>query len=185
MSDAAKVLVGEHDFGQMGRAMTPGGSTIRQVTAFDVVRVGELVRLEVEANAFLRHQVRRMASRIAQVLRGKYRPEFSPHVAFGDHVVVVNAEKVKVTGAKLEQKVYYRHSGYPGGLREDRLNVLLKKDPERVIRLAVRGMLPRNRLARQQLGNLKIYAGQEHPHAAQSPRAMIVAPAHAAAAEEE
>jgi large subunit ribosomal protein L13 len=111
----------------------------------------------------------RMASGIAQVLRGKHRPEFSPHIEHGDHVVVVNATKVHVTGAKLQQKYYYRHSGYPGGLREDRLDDLLRKDPERVIRLAVRGMLPRNRLARHQLRNLKVYPGAEHPHQAQSP----------------
>ncbi len=111
----------------------------------------------------------RMASHVAQVLRGKHRPEFAPHMDFGDYIVVVNAEKIHVTGAKLEQKRYYRHSGYPGGLREDTLGTLIKKDPERVIRLAVRGMLPRHRLGRQLLRKLKIYAGPAHPHAAQVP----------------
>jgi large subunit ribosomal protein L13 len=116
-----------------------------------------------------------MASQIAQVLRGKHRPEFSPHVDFGDYIVVVNAEKIHVTGAKLEQKRYYRHSGYPGGLREDTLGKLLNKDPERVIRLAVRGMLPRHRLGRQLLRKLKVYPGPVHPHAAQVPQPLSLA----------
>jgi large subunit ribosomal protein L13 len=114
----------------------------------------------------------RMASQIAQVLRGKHRPEFSPHVDFGDYIVVVNAEKIHVTGAKLYQKKYYRHSGYPGGLREDTLGKLITKDPERVIRLAVRGMLPRHRLGRQLLRKLKVYPGPVHPHEAQVPQPL-------------
>jgi large subunit ribosomal protein L13 len=114
----------------------------------------------------------RLASRVAQVLRGKHRADFTPHLDGGDHVIVVNAAKVRVTGAKLEQKFYYRHSGYPGGLREDRLDVVLRKDPERVIRQAVKGMLPGTRLGRQQLRKLKVYADGAHPHAAQSPQVM-------------
>jgi large subunit ribosomal protein L13 len=114
----------------------------------------------------------RLASRIAQLLRGKHRPMFAPHLDLGDYVVVVNAEKVAVTGSKLDQKAYYRHSGYPGGLREETLAVVLKRTPERAIRDAVKGMLPRNRLGRQMLGKLKVYAGPEHPHHGQSPEPL-------------
>jgi large subunit ribosomal protein L13 len=111
----------------------------------------------------------RLATRIALVLRGKHRPQYTPHLDMGDYVVVVNAAKIGVTGNKLDQKMYYRHSGYPGGLREMTLAQLMRRRPERVIRLAVRGMLPRHRLGRALLKKLKIYAGPEHPHAAQGP----------------
>jgi large subunit ribosomal protein L13 len=111
----------------------------------------------------------RLASEVASVLRGKRRPTFTPSVDTGEHVIVVNAAKVRVTGDKLEQKVYYRHSGYPGGLKERRLKDLLREHPERVIEHAVRGMLPKNRLGRQLFKKLKVYAGAEHPHAAQKP----------------
>jgi large subunit ribosomal protein L13 len=111
----------------------------------------------------------RLATQIADALRGKRKPEYTPHCDTGDFVVVVNAEKVRVTGKKLEDKLYHRHSGYPGGLRTRTLGEMLERRPEEVIRLAVRGMLPRNRLARQQLGKLKVYAGPEHPHQAQQP----------------
>jgi large subunit ribosomal protein L13 len=111
----------------------------------------------------------RLATQIADLLRGKGKPQYTPHVDSGDFVVVVNAEKVRVTGNKLEQKRYYRHSGYPGGLRERTLAEQLERRPEDVLRRAVKGMLPRNRLAARQLVKLKIYAGPEHPHAAQSP----------------
>jgi large subunit ribosomal protein L13 len=111
----------------------------------------------------------RLATEIADVLRGKHKPVYTPHVDTGDFVVVVNAEKVRVTGKKLEQKIYYRHSGYPGGLRERTLAEQLERRPEEVIRRAVRGMLPKNKLAAAQLRKLKIYAGPEHPHAAQNP----------------
>jgi large subunit ribosomal protein L13 len=114
----------------------------------------------------------RLATRIADVLRGKGKPQYTPHVDTGDFVVVVNAEKVRVTGNKLEQKRYYRHSGYPGGLRERTLAEQLARHPEEVLRLAVRGMLPKNRLAAGQLRKLKIYAGPEHPHTAQNPQPM-------------
>ena len=116
----------------------------------------------------------RLATRIADTLRGKQKPQYTPHVDTGDFVVVVNAEKVVVTGQKLDQKRYYRHSGYPGGIKERSLNDMLERRPEEVIRLAVKGMLPRNRLARQQLGKLKIYAGPEHPHQAQAPAPLEV-----------
>jgi large subunit ribosomal protein L13 len=111
----------------------------------------------------------RLATRIADTLRGKRKPEYTPHIDTGDFVVVVNAEKIAVTGKKLEQKIYYRHSGYPGGLRERTLREELDRRPTEVLRKAVKGMLPRNRLARQQITKLKIYAGPEHPHAAQNP----------------
>ena len=111
----------------------------------------------------------RLATQIADALRGKRKPEYTPHVDTGDFVIVVNAEKVRVTGDKLNAKLYHRHSGYPGGLRSRTLAEMLDRRPEEVIRLAVRGMLPRNRLARQQLGKLKVYAGPYHPHAAQKP----------------
>ena len=112
----------------------------------------------------------RLATQIADALRGKRKPAYTPHVDVGDFVVVVNAEKVAVTGAKRQQKMYYRHSGYPGGLKSRTLNDMLERRPEEVIRLAVRGMLPKNRLARKQLTKLKVYAGPDHPHAAQQPQ---------------
>ena len=112
----------------------------------------------------------RLATQIADTLRGKGKPEYTPHVDTGDFVVVVNAEKIAVTGKKLDQKIYYRHSGYPGGLRERTLRVQLDRFPTEVLRKAVRGMLPRNKLGRQQLTKLKIYTGPEHPHGAQEPK---------------
>jgi large subunit ribosomal protein L13 len=112
----------------------------------------------------------RLATRIADTLRGKLKPEYTPHMDTGDFVVVVNAEKIAVTGNKREQKLYHRHSGYPGGLRTRTLEEMLERRPEEVIRLAVKGMLPRNRLGRQQLRKLRVYAGPEHPHVAQKPK---------------
>jgi large subunit ribosomal protein L13 len=111
----------------------------------------------------------RLATRIADTLRGKRKPQYTPHVDTGDFVVVVNAERVRVTGKKLQDKMYYRHSGYHGGLKERTLAQMLEQRPEEVLRLAVKGMLPRNRLGRAQLRKLKIYAGPEHPHEAQAP----------------
>jgi large subunit ribosomal protein L13 len=116
----------------------------------------------------------RLATQIAERLRGKHKPQFAPHVDTGDFVVVVNAEKIAVTGKKLEQKIYYKHSGYPGGLRERTLKEQLNRQPTEVLRKAVKGMLPRNRLGRQQLTKLKIYAGPEHPHDAQAPTTLEV-----------
>ena len=112
----------------------------------------------------------RLATVIADTLRGKRKPVFTPHVDTGDFVVVVNAEKVRVTGNKLDQKMYYRHSGYPGGLKSRTLRDQLDRRPTEVIRKAVKGMLPKNRLAAVQLRKLKVYAGPEHPHAAQAPK---------------
>lgn len=116
----------------------------------------------------------RLATRIADALRGKRKPTYTPHLDGGDFVVVINAEKIAVTGAKLSNKLYYRHSGYPGGLRSRTLEEMLARQPEEVLRLAVKGMLPRNRLARKQMTKLKIYAGPEHPHAAQEPKPMEI-----------
>ena len=114
----------------------------------------------------------RLATRIADTLRGKGKPQYTPHVDTGDFVVVVNAEKIAVTGSKLDSKLYYRHSGYPGGLRSRTLREQLERRPTEVLRKAVKGMLPKNRLAAAQLTKLKIYAGPEHPHAAQSPKEL-------------
>ncbi len=120
------------------------------------------------------HTLGRLATRIADELRGKRKPEYTPHVDVGDFVIVVNAEKISVSGNKREEKRYYRHSGYPGGLRSRSLGEMLARRPEEVIRLAVKGMLPRTRLGRAQLRKLKVYAGPDHPHAAQQPEALDV-----------
>jgi large subunit ribosomal protein L13 len=114
----------------------------------------------------------RLATQIADTLRGKGKPQYTPHVDTGDFVVVVNAEKVVLTGKKLDDKIYYRHSGYPGGLRERTAREQLERRPTEVLRKAVKGMLPKNRLARQQINKLKIYAGPEHPHEAQEPKPL-------------
>jgi large subunit ribosomal protein L13 len=114
----------------------------------------------------------RLATRIADTLRGKNKPEYTPHIDTGDFVVVINAEKIKVTGKKLTDKIYYRHTGYPGGLRERTLQEQLDRRPEEVIRMAVKGMLPRTKMGRAQLVKLKIYVGDQHPHAAQNPRVL-------------
>ena len=112
----------------------------------------------------------RLATEVARLLRGKHKPDYTPHLDTGDFVVVVNAEKVKLTGEKLDQKVYYRHSGRPGSLKSETARERLDKYPERVIQAAVWGMLPKNRLGRKLLKKLKVYAGPEHPHEAQQPK---------------
>jgi len=117
----------------------------------------------------------RLATQIASVLRGKHKPEYTPHEDVGDFVVVVNAEKVQVTGRKLDQKQYYHHTGYPGGIKSITLRKQLQKHPERVIEHAVRGMLPHGPLGRRQFKKLKVYAGPEHPHQAQSPKPLPIA----------
>lgn len=114
----------------------------------------------------------RLASEVAAVLRGKNKPIFTPHMDCGDYVIVVNAEKIHVTGKKLDQKIYYRHSEYVGGMKETTLRELLAKKPERVVELAVKGMLPKGPLGRAMLTKLHVYAGAEHPHAAQKPEAL-------------
>ena len=116
----------------------------------------------------------RLASEIAHRLRGKHKAEYTPHVDTGDYIVVVNAEKVRVTGNKAKGKVYHRHTGYPGGLKSMTFEKLIDKAPERVIQGAVKGMLPRNPLGRAMFKKLKVYAGAEHPHAAQQPQALNI-----------
>ena len=113
----------------------------------------------------------RLATRVARLLTGKHKPSYATHIDAGDHVIVVNAEKIRVTGDKLESMTYARHSGYPGGFREEKLGELLERRPEEVVRRAVKGMLPHTRLGTQQLRKLKVYAGKDHPHQAQQPEA--------------
>lgn len=116
----------------------------------------------------------RLASVIAPVLRGKHKPTYAPHMDGGDYVVVVNADKVHVSGNKEIEKIYFRHSGYPGGLRVDTLDEMRAKHPERLVEFAVRGMLPKNKLGRRMFGKLKVYAGPDHPHAAQKPEPLVI-----------
>jgi large subunit ribosomal protein L13 len=136
-----------------------------------VAKEGEVVRkwflLDAEGKP-----LGRLASEIAKVLRGKHKPFFTPHVDTGDFVIVINAEKVKLTGKKLDDKIYYRHSGYPGGIKSINARRLLEKYPERVLMQAVRGMLPKNSLGRKQLKKLKVHAGPDHPHEAQKPERL-------------
>jgi len=114
----------------------------------------------------------RLASQIAQVLKGKHRPTYAPHMDMGDHVVVVNVEKIRVTGSKADKKVYHRHTGYPGGLRTTSFERMMEDHPDRILKKAVWGMLPNNRLGRQLLKKLRVYAGPEHRHVAQQPVAL-------------
>jgi len=117
----------------------------------------------------------RLASQVAARLRGKHKPEFTPHLDTGDFIIVINAEKVMLTGNKKDKKIYYRHTGYIGGLKQHTAREMLKKKPEDVIRLAVKRMLPKNKLGRKQLKKLKVYAGPEHPHKAQTPEELNLA----------
>ncbi|MFN2182997.1 MAG: 50S ribosomal protein L13 [Anaerolineae bacterium] len=114
----------------------------------------------------------RLASRIAPILKGKHKPSYTPHLDCGDFVIIVNAEKVRVTGRKMDQKFYHRHSGYPGGLTSISLRDQLGKHPERVLEAAIRGMLPKNKLGRRMIKKLKVYAGDGHPHEAQQPKPL-------------
>lgn len=116
----------------------------------------------------------RLASRIAMILRGKHKPEYTPHVDTGDYVIIINAAEVAVTGRKMDDKKYYSHSGYPGGIKEVTLKSLMEKFPERAISFAIKGMLPKNSLGRTMFSKLKVYAGSEHPHAAQQAEALEV-----------
>lgn len=116
----------------------------------------------------------RLASEIARILRGKHKPTYSPHLDVGDHVIVVNAKHVRLTGKKADQKAYFRHSGYMGGGREIPFKRLIRTHPERVIELAVKGMLPKTKLGRQMAKKLRVYAGEEHPHAPQNPRPLEI-----------
>ncbi len=133
---------------------------------------------EIEKNWFIADAadkiLGRFSSEIAQVLRGKHKPSYSPHMDMGDCVVVVNAEKIKVTGNKGKGKIYFRHSGYPGGTKFTDLNHVRRTKPERIIENAVKGMLPKNRLGRQIIKHLKVYAGADHPHAAQQPKELKI-----------
>jgi len=114
----------------------------------------------------------RLASQVAAILKGKHKPTYTPHVDTGDHVIIINADKVRLTGKKLQDKIYYRHSLYPGGLKKVTAGELLQRNPERMVRLAVWGMLPHNRLGRKMIKKLKVYAGDQHPHAAQQPEPL-------------
>lgn len=136
-----------------------------------VPKAGEIQRewLLVDANG---QNLGRLASRIAEILMGKHKPTFTPGLDTGDFVVVVNAKHITVTGKKLDEKIYYRYTGYPGGIREIKLRDLLAKHPDRVIQKAVWGMLPHNKLGRRMLKKLKIYAGADHPHEAQQPKTL-------------
>jgi large subunit ribosomal protein L13 len=116
----------------------------------------------------------RVASQAATILRGKHRPDFTPHQDTGDFVIIINAAKVRLTGAKAESKLYYRHTGYPGGIRTRTAGTILMEKPERLVEMAVRGMLPKNRLGRRLFTKLKVYRNAEHPHAAQKPQAVSV-----------
>ena len=116
----------------------------------------------------------RLATQIATILRGKHKPLYTPHVDTGDFVVVINAKKIHLTGNKLENKIYYRHSGYPGGIKATSAGELLEKKPETVIKHAVKGMLPKNKLGREQFKKLKVYPGKEHPHTSQMPQELKI-----------
>jgi len=116
----------------------------------------------------------RLASQVATILKGKHKPIYSPHMDVGDHVIVINAEKIRVTGKKASTKKYYRHSGYPGGLRSDSYEQLMARTPEKILHKAIWGMMPHNKLGRKMFKKLKIYAGSEHPHAAQNPETLEV-----------
>lgn len=136
-------------------------------------KVGELPRRWYVADAS-GLPLGRLASRVAAVLRGKHRPEFTPHVDCGDGVIVVNAEKVKLTGRKLEQKTHFHHSGYPGGVKLAPYKLVMKERPEQAVRWAVRGMLPHTRLGNRQIRHLKVYRGAEHPHVAQGAQPLAI-----------
>ena len=116
--------------------------------------------------------VGRLASRVASILRGKNKPIFTPHADTGDYVIIVNAEKIRFTGNKLEKKTYYRHSGFPGGIKEKTAKKIMNDSPEEIIMMAVRGMLPKNKLGREQFKKLKVYKGTDHPHIAQNPETL-------------
>ena len=116
----------------------------------------------------------RMATEVAQILRGKHKPTFAPHIDTGDHVIVVNADKVVLTSGKAEKKMVYHHTGFPGGIRSESYATLLAKKPAEIVRQSIRGMLPKNRLGRQQLSKLQVYAGPTHPHEAQKPKQLYL-----------
>jgi large subunit ribosomal protein L13 len=137
------------------------------------VRPGDIERLwhVVDAEG---QTLGRLASRIATILKGKHKTIYTPHADVGDYVIVINADKIRVTGRKMSQKVYHRHSGYPGGLKSINLRDLLQRHPTRAVEFAVKGMLPKNRLGRRMFKKLKVYAGSDHPHQAQKPQVLEV-----------
>ncbi|HET6361446.1 MAG TPA: 50S ribosomal protein L13 [Gemmatimonadota bacterium] len=139
-----------------------------QVTPDQIVRRWYLVDAEDQT-------LGRLASGVAQILRGKHKPIYTPYLDTGDHVLVVNAEKIRLTGRKIDQKRYYRHSGYPGGLKETSVQQMLDTHPERVVELAIRGMMPKGKLGRAMFKKLRVYAGPEHPHRAQQPVSIDLA----------
>jgi large subunit ribosomal protein L13 len=145
------------EFGLTTRTYTPRGA--------DIERRWYLVDAEGRT-------LGRLATRIAHVLRGKHKPTYTPHLDMGDHIVVINAGKIRVTGNKAEQKVYYRHTGYPGGIRKTSFGQMMEKHPERILRTAVKGMLPNTPLGRRMFRKLRIYAAGEHGHEAQNPEAL-------------
>ena len=116
----------------------------------------------------------RLATRVAMILRGKNKPVYTPHTDTGDFVIIVNADKIRLTGNKLEDKAYYHHTGYPGGIKKELAKDIMKKSPERIIMSAVRGMIPKNTLGRQQLSKLKVYSGTDHPHQGQNPEVLNI-----------
>jgi large subunit ribosomal protein L13 len=141
----------------------------KSVSREDALRGRRWVLIDAEG-----HSLGRVASRAAIVLRGKHRPDFTPHQDAGDFVIIINAAKVQLTGAKPEAKLYHRHTGYPGGIRTTTAGKMLKEKPERLVETAVRGMLPKNRLGRRLFTKLKVYRGLEHPHAAQRPQTIAL-----------
>jgi len=149
---------------------------IREPTDYELMKTYVAKPSNIERNWLIvdakDQRLGRLATRIADNLRGKTKPTYTPNIDTGDFVVVVNAERIAVTGRKMENKIYYRHTGYPGGLKQRTLAEMMDKKPEEVLRLAVKGMLPKNRLGRAQLKKLKIYVGPEHPHEAQNPEEM-------------
>ncbi len=116
----------------------------------------------------------RLASKVAYILKGKHKPIYTPHIDTGDHIVIVNAEKIKMTGKKQEQKIYWRHSGYPGGIKGTTAAKVMSEKPEQIIRHAVAGMLPKNTIGRQMIKKLKVYSGPDHPHTAQQPKPLVL-----------
>jgi large subunit ribosomal protein L13 len=137
-------------------------------------KIAHLLILGLFTQVFTPKWSRRLSSEIAKRLRGKHKPEYTPHVDTGDYIIVINANQIKVTGNKSKDKIYYSHSGYPGGLKEISFEKLLAKHPERIIEIAVKGMLPKNPLGRAMYRKLKVYAGVDHPHEAQQPQVLDV-----------
>ena len=136
-----------------------------------IVKAGDIQRKWYVVDA-TDHTLGRLSSEVAKVLRGKHKPMYSPNMDNGDHVIIVNADKIRVTGNKMEKKVYRRHSGYFGGLKETPMKIMMAKKPTDVLKLSIKGMLPKNNLGRQMLKKLKVYAGPEHKHAAQGPEIL-------------